>query len=175
MTALALLFGAFTLWWVDPYGDKPYLPDTPPPGGVVTNVLSCAAAQGEIETVSFSVQPARDLRKVDFVPSDLRGPGGATIPASAADFALVKVWYRAGTRWWNSWAGRMDAPELINNLVLHDDDLVRVVESEDAAKRTNLLRIDYPEAVILGHRDLPGVHKKCPCFDAAEEYRDLKA
>ena len=45
MNALALLFGAFTLWWVDPYGDKPYLPDTPPPGGVVTNVLSCAAAQ----------------------------------------------------------------------------------------------------------------------------------
>lgn len=35
--------------------------------------------------------------------------------------------------------------------------------------------IAYPEAVILGHRDLPGVHKKCPCFDAAEEYRELKA
>ena len=39
----------------------------------------------------------------------------------------------------------MDAPELINNLVLHDDDLVRVVESDDPAKRTNLVRIDYPE------------------------------
>ena len=24
---------------------------------------------------------------------------------------------------------------------------------------------DYPEAEILGHRDLPGVHKECPCFD----------
>jgi N-acetyl-anhydromuramyl-L-alanine amidase AmpD len=60
------------------------------------------------------------------------------------------------------------------------------------------LRIDYPEAVILGHRDLPNVHKAaikrgqsdaridsaereqarpkvkdCPCFDAQEEYKDI--
>ena len=145
MNTLALLFGAFSLWWVDPYGDKPYLPDTPPEGGIVTNALGCAAAQGEIETISFSVQPARDMRKVDFTPSALTGPGGATIPASAADFALVKVWYRADSRWWNSWAGGTDKPRLINNLILHDDDLVRVVESEDIAKRTNILRIDYPE------------------------------
>ncbi|MBQ6247186.1 MAG: hypothetical protein IJK04_09995, partial [Kiritimatiellae bacterium] len=145
MTALALLFGAFTLWSVDPYGDKPYLPDEPPYQGIVTNALACAAAQGEIETISFSVQPARDMRKVDFVPSALTGPGGATIPASAADFALVKVWYRADTRWWNSWSGGTGNPRLINNLILHDDDLVRVVESEDVAKRTNILRIDYPE------------------------------
>ena len=145
MTALALLFGAFTLWSVDPYGDKPYLPDEPPYQGVVTNALACAAAQGEIETISFSVQPARDMREVDFVPSDLTGPGGTAIPASAADFALVKVWYRADSRWWNSWAGGVGNPTLINNLILHDDDLVRVVESEDVAKRTNILRIDYPE------------------------------
>lgn len=53
MNTLALLFGAaFSIWWVDPYGLKPYLPDTPPEGGVVTNVLSCAAAKGEIETIS---------------------------------------------------------------------------------------------------------------------------
>lgn len=24
---------------------------------------------------------------------------------------------------------------------------------------------DYPDARIVGHRDLPGVHKDCPCFD----------
>ena len=35
------------------------------------------------------------------------------------------------------------------------------------------LREDYPEAVILGHRDLPDVHKDCPCFDAQQEYRDI--
>ena len=27
------------------------------------------------------------------------------------------------------------------------------------------LRLDYPDALIIGHRDLPGVKKACPCFD----------
>jgi N-acetyl-anhydromuramyl-L-alanine amidase AmpD len=36
------------------------------------------------------------------------------------------------------------------------------------------LKTDYPDAVILGHRDLPGVHKDCPCFDAREEYACLQ-
>jgi N-acetyl-anhydromuramyl-L-alanine amidase AmpD len=36
------------------------------------------------------------------------------------------------------------------------------------------LKTDYPDAVILGHRDLPGVHKDCPCFDAREEYAGLQ-
>ena len=35
------------------------------------------------------------------------------------------------------------------------------------------LRADYPTARILGHRDLPGVHKSCPCFDAKTEYQAL--
>ncbi len=35
------------------------------------------------------------------------------------------------------------------------------------------LKADYPDAVILGHRDLPGVRKDCPCFDAKEEYQSL--
>ena len=146
MNTLALLFGAaFSIWWVDPYGLKPYLPDTPPEGGFVTNVLSCAAAKGEIETISFSVKPERDMKKVDFVPSDLTGPGGAVIPASCADFALVKCWYRAGERWNTSWCGHVGKPELINDLVIHDDDLIRVIESTNYTERTIKLRIDYPE------------------------------
>ena len=30
----------------------------------------------------------------------------------------------------------------------------------------------YPQALIVGHRDL-NLHKACPCFDAVSEYRDL--
>lgn len=29
------------------------------------------------------------------------------------------------------------------------------------------LRMRYPQADIVGHRDLPGVAKECPCFDVA--------
>ena len=35
------------------------------------------------------------------------------------------------------------------------------------------LKAVRPEARIVGHRDLPGVHKKCPCFEAEAEYRLL--
>ena len=33
------------------------------------------------------------------------------------------------------------------------------------------LKDDYPQAEILGHRELEGVHKECPSFDC-QEYRD---
>jgi N-acetyl-anhydromuramyl-L-alanine amidase AmpD len=36
------------------------------------------------------------------------------------------------------------------------------------------LKADYPDAQILGHRDLPWVKKECPCFDARAEYLNLK-
>ena len=70
MNTIALtLASAFSLWWVDPYGNDPYLPDAEPSGGVITNVLGCAAAKGEFESISFSVCPSRDLKRVDFVPT----------------------------------------------------------------------------------------------------------
>jgi len=49
----------------------------------------------------------------------------------------------------------------------------------DAQKRSlyellkNLIH-DYPTAKIVGHRELPGVSKACPCFDVAKEYADLQ-
>ena len=36
------------------------------------------------------------------------------------------------------------------------------------------LKVDYPDAEILGHRDLPWVKKRCPCFDARSEYKHLQ-
>lgn len=33
---------------------------------------------------------------------------------------------------------------------------------------------DYPDAEILGHRDLPGVKKECPCFDTRKWLKDIK-
>jgi N-acetyl-anhydromuramyl-L-alanine amidase AmpD len=35
------------------------------------------------------------------------------------------------------------------------------------------LKKAHPDARILGHRDLPNVHKDCPCFNAQEEYSSL--
>ena len=33
------------------------------------------------------------------------------------------------------------------------------------------LKEDYPDAEIMGHCELEGVHKACPCF-SCKEYRD---
>ena len=33
------------------------------------------------------------------------------------------------------------------------------------------LKVDYPHAEIMGHCELAGVHKDCPCF-SCQEYRD---
>lgn len=35
------------------------------------------------------------------------------------------------------------------------------------------LKNAFSEAEIVGHRDLPGVKKDCPCFDAGTEYKKL--
>ena len=36
------------------------------------------------------------------------------------------------------------------------------------------LHRDYPQARIIGHKELPHVAKACPCFNASEEYHDLQ-
>lgn len=44
----------------------------------------------------------------------------------------------------------------------------------EAQKRTlteliSSMKRRYPMAQVLGHRDLPGVHKDCPCYDVRKE------
>lgn len=33
------------------------------------------------------------------------------------------------------------------------------------------LKQQFPQAEITGHRDLPGVHKDCPCFSVKNEFK----
>jgi N-acetyl-anhydromuramyl-L-alanine amidase AmpD len=54
------------------------------------------------------------------------------------------------------------------------DEKGRAADTRTPAQRATLiallrsLKVDYPDARILGHRDLPNVHKDCPCFDCSE-------
>ena len=64
MTPLASLFAAaFSLIWVDPYGDNPYLPDAFPKGGVETNLVSLAAARGDAPAPGDQGFVARNINK----------------------------------------------------------------------------------------------------------------
>ncbi len=37
------------------------------------------------------------------------------------------------------------------------------------AKLIRELKTRFPKARILGHRDLPGIRKACPCYDVAKD------
>lgn len=52
------------------------------------------------------------------------------------------------------------------------------VQKEQLRFLIDVLHQKYPDAVILGHRDIWGTDKRkwkklCPCFDAQKEYADL--
>ena len=59
------------------------------------------------------------------------------------------------------------------------DEHGKVADTRTKAQKKALLKLlkklksEHPQASIIGHRDLPGVKKVCPCFDAATEYKDL--
>ena len=42
-------------------------------------------------------------------------------------------------------------------------------QKESMCRLLKRLRMDYPKALIVGHRDLPGVKKDCPCFEVKNE------
>ena len=53
-------------------------------------------------------------------------------------------------------------------------------DTRTPAQKRALLRLlrrlkkEHPAARIVGHRDLPNVHKDCPCFDAITEYASIQ-
>lgn len=103
--------------------------------------LQLVATPGEFEPASFLAE-AKDgnIGKFEIKVSPLKGPGGAVIPADAVDIRVVKTWYQAGTAW-HSYFGDPTRRELIPELLLHDEALVKV----DQEKQENYLRVgnDY--------------------------------
>ena len=57
------------------------------------------------------------------------------------------------------------------------DEKGRAADTRTLQQRASLiallraLKVDYPHAEIMGHCELKGVHKDCPCF-SCKEYRD---
>ena len=48
-----------------------------------------------------------------------------------------------------------------------------LAQKETLRKLLYRLKADYPNACIVGHRDLPEVKKACPCFDVKAEYGSI--
>ena len=142
-----LLMAAWVTSQVYPYGHEKILPDGELPACAAareTRVFEASAAKGEFETVAFVFRSDADLKDVDFVPGELKGPGGATIPASALDVYVVKEWFRGKSSWTTDRfsGGAPKDRELTPDMILHDDKLIKL--DEDPSNRVNYLRVDYP-------------------------------
>jgi len=164
-----MLAAAWTAFQIDPFYTKPHLRDRAPEDGRETTELVAHAAIGEIEAVSFMFRSDAAIAKLNLVPSDLKGPGGAVIPAAAVDVRTVKVWWQDKIRWDNyyNWEKYAKKNALLPDILLHDDALIRV----DEAGTNNFLRMDYPEGVryVCVSEDTPDAFN-----DDLEPVRDAK-
>lgn len=55
----------------------------------------------------------------------------------------------------------------------NDTDTRTTAQKATLVHLISTLRRLYPDSMILGHRDFKDVTKKCPCFDAEDEYGQL--
>jgi len=127
--------GPFECYAVPPMSSNLRLPDRLPEDAHLSSELKVVAAQGEFEPSSFLIVGRENVAKVEFKPSALKGPGGE-IPAANVDIKIVKTWYQAGTAWY-SYFGDSNRRELVPELLLNDETLVKV----DEEKKENYLRV----------------------------------
>lgn len=110
---------------VDAMSDIKRLPDLYPVDGRLAGTLDIVAAQGEFEPASFLVYPQKNVNKFELKASDLKGKNGGTIPASALDLKLVKIWYQCGAGWFGFMADPL-ARTLTPELMVNDENLIYV-------------------------------------------------
>ncbi|NOY81768.1 MAG: DUF4091 domain-containing protein [Kiritimatiellaeota bacterium] len=120
-----------------PVEDVRFAPDSFPLSVPPRRGLECSGCRGEFEPVSLLVFAVRDAPGLVLTATDLTGPEGAVIPASAVDIRVVKWWYQGAGR--N--IGYNPKKELKAELLLYDDALVRV----DRTKQENYLRSTAPD------------------------------
>jgi hypothetical protein len=100
------------------------------------NNLSITACRNEFEPTSFILNAQKDLSGITITAPNLYDGQGNTIPSSAIDVRLVKVWYQASNdSYWLEYTtpGYYLTPELL----LKDDSLVKV----DYVTKTNYLKV----------------------------------
>lgn len=130
-----------TVFSVPATGGELLGPGDLPKTGINTDTLRIVAAKNEFESFSFLVFPFGKIRKFELVIPDLTGKNGARIPASAIDARLVKHRFRPGGAWTTGGPRDERRRVLVPDLLLHDENLLRV----DETKRANELRFSYPD------------------------------
>ncbi len=120
----------------EPFSDDGILPgDSFENLAVDESGIQISATPGETEPASFVIQSGGSrLDKVNINLSTLASESGDTIPPTAIDVRVVKVWHQSASEMRRIAKG--EKKRLVPELLLHDDDLVRV----DHKHHVNLVR-----------------------------------
>jgi len=137
MAALAQPGQEALVYSVPAITNRKVLPIPEPPEDV-SQTLNIAACRGEFEPCSFVVYPLQGDLTVSVHATPLVGKGG-TISCGAVDVRAVKCWFQAGAYqdFPQNWGVRLLTPELL----LHDDDLVRV----DLESKQNYVKLSFDD------------------------------
>ncbi len=118
-------------------------PDSQPQADERFEQLRTFATPGEYEPFTFSIRALRDLEGVTVAVGDLRGPGGARLPATRIDVRQVRCW-PVRTRY-SSLTSYKIVPELL--------DSVRPADLDAGTCRRYWLTVHVPE------ESRPGVYR----------------
>jgi hypothetical protein len=138
----AAIQAPFVHYAVPPMGEYQRLPDLYPVDGEANVPVRIVAAQGEYEPGAFTVYPLADLGKVAFSLTPFRSAEGQTLPAEQLDLKLLKVWYQNKNAWYSYFGDT--GFKLVAELLLNDEDLIRVDESAGA----NYARLTAPDGTV---------------------------
>ena len=101
-----------------------------------SSAIELRATPGEFEPASFVITSIQDdVPSLRIRSSDLVGDSGR-IGSDTIDIRLVKVWYQAGTAWFDI-KRSTNASKLVPELLVKDDDLIKL----DKQNQTNLIRL----------------------------------
>lgn len=123
--------------------------------------IELLATPGEFEPASFVLAAKQnDVPNIRIQASDLISDFGRIV-ADAVDVRLVKVWYQAGTAWYDI-KRSTDEKKLIPELLVKDDDLIKV----DKQSKTNRVRLSTTAGVEHVDVQLQSDGKKKILLDA---------
>lgn len=138
----------FAVQVTEPLSQERVMPFEIPTRGAFTDEARLFLCRTESEALSIVVHAFRPLTVKDVSVSELSEPGGARL--KVRDVSLVKRWFRSGGAWLTYHNDRR-CRHLVPDLLLHDDDLVRVDETE----RRNYLRLDWPTGRVYADASDP--------------------
>ena len=102
--------------------------------GRLNTEVRASLAKDEYENASFQIYPFEDM-SLEFKVNPLAAKDGKTLPASALDLKVVKIWLQNGNGWYSYFAdpGLAPCPELL----LKDENLIK----SDFENKANYARV----------------------------------